>query len=399
MPCSKRSLGALTLVIGLAFLAGCDAVTLDFLGASAFPDFVSYTDSSVDLSDEIRSIIEEPVQVTTTNADGESTAETEVRADPISSVAFDLAVVRSPGRTPLVLLLVEPPAIVSETQYTYRGKLIILEESGGQLTVRNSGVGPDREDDPFGFFGRPFAYAHDGNLLTGYTVLDPAGEQTNVGQVELLRGRSGFAFSTNDDTYVVSAPPGDFAGFSLNLFGFFEADWQQLFDLGAEITPPGARPPADDPNIAQLGYQLSALSYDPNLDSVNLLLSEPAEGRLHATRIALSELSSGSGVLLPDADAWPVPAGLWPVSLEVDRPAVFADQEGFFLVRRDGVLDRYSWTEDGGSLGVSTPVRIVGDRSLRRRYAFLVRDEAEGPSFMYRFDPTSQTLTRYRKWW
>ncbi|HYW85064.1 MAG TPA: hypothetical protein VFB30_17515, partial [Spirochaetia bacterium] len=140
-------------------------------------------------------------------------------------------------------------------------------------------------------------------------------------------------------------------------------------------------------------------AYNSTTDEVTFVLSEPAQGRIMAARIGRLAAISGTGVLLPSATSWPVPASAWPVEIDVDRPALFVDIGGFFLVRRDGWMERYTWNAAGTPLAlVGDPVRIVGDKSLSRGYAFLV-PQGGGSPYMYRFDPSSRVLTRYRRWW
>jgi hypothetical protein len=158
-------------------------------------------------------------------------------------------------------------------------------------------------------------------------------------------------------------------------------------------------PSASDPNYANLGYQLIGLAYNSAADEITFVLSEPAQGRIVAARLSRSAAFLPNSVLLPSAASWPVEASAWPVAVDVDRPALFADVDGFFLVRRDGWMERHAWNLTGTPLAlVANPVKIVGDKSLSRRYAFLV-PQSGGPSYMYRFDPSSRVLTRYRRWW
>ena len=63
-------------------------------------------------------------------------------------------------------------------------------------------------------------------------------------------------------------------------------------------------------------------------------------------------------------------------------------------------MTRYTWTAPSQALGWSgSPVQIVGDRSLSRRYAFLIEQTGNQYQYMYRFDPSSGILTRYKRWW
>ena len=137
-----------------------------------------------------------------------------------------------------------------------------------------------------------------------------------------------------------------------------------------------------------------------NGGEVTFILSEPAQGRIVAARTSLCErhLRHRALPLLPSVTSWPVDASAWPLSVTVDRPDLHADINGFFMVQRDGWMTRYTWTPSGALSQVGTPQQIVGDRSLNRHYAFLL-PQSGGPQYMYRFDPASRILTRYKRWW
>jgi len=78
------------------------------------------------------------------------------------------------------------------------------------------------------------------------------------------------------------------------------------------------------------------------------VLSEPAAKRIIGARMTLAAATTGGAVLLDPGAAWPVSAGAWGFCVEADRPLLFADASGFFLVRwRDGWVERYAWTPSG----------------------------------------------------
>jgi hypothetical protein len=115
--------------------------------------------------------------------------------------------------------------------------------------------------------------------------------------------------------------------------------------------------------------------------------------------MTLAAVTTGTGVLLPNVTSWPVGADAWPVVVSQDRPQLHADAGGIFMVQRDGWMTRYAWTVPSQALAwTGSPVQIVGDRSLSRLYAFLL-PQSGGPQYMYRFDPASRILTRYKRWW
>jgi hypothetical protein len=357
----------------LALLAGLCLTGCEIFSVTPFPDFVDKTDISMDLTHEINAIVR-----------GET------------NISYQLTVVDSPTQPPRVLLLVEPPSSDPTLGFNYKGQLIFMDSNLNVLNRVGTGSSLD-------YFSKPYAYAHDNNVLAGYTVLTKDGGTTSIGTLDPAPGLEGFAlaFGTTE-TDIFATPSGQYASFNISYIGYntVGAGWGIVLPAGTlPIVPPAALPSTSDPNYANLGYQLVGLGYNSVTDELTFVLSEPAQGRIVAARIGRAAATSGSGVLLPSATSWPVAASAWPVEVDVDRPALFADVDGFFLVRRDGWMERYTWNAAGTPLAlVGNPVKIVGDKSLSRRYAFLV-PQAGGPSYMYRFDPSSRVLTRYRRWW
>jgi hypothetical protein len=361
----------------LALLAVLSLSTCEIFTVTPFPDFVDKTDISIDLSREIDAI-----------AGGQST------------ISYQLTVVDNPNPVfpPRVLLLVEPPSSDPNVGFDYKGKLIFMDRDLKVLNRVGTGSSLD-------YFSKPYAYAHDGNVLAGYTVLTPDGGTTTVGTLNPPPGLEGFALTNGavTETDIFATPSGQYASFNISYIGYNTAGlgWGIVLPAGTlSIVPPPSLPSSSDPNYANLGYQLVGLAYNSVTDEITFVLSEPAQGRIVAARMGRVAATSGSGVLLPSAGSWPVAASAWPVEVDVDRPALFADVDGFFLVRRDGWMERYTWNAAGTPLILTgAPVKIVGDRSLSRRYAFLVPQTAGLPTYMYRFDPSSKMLTRYRRWW
>jgi hypothetical protein len=363
-----------TFRLALALMALLALATCELFTVTPFPDFVDKTDISIDLTHQINSIV------------GRET-----------NISYQLTVVDSPTQPPRVLLLVEPPSSDPNVGFDYKGKLIFMDEDLNIKGVAHTGSSLD-------YFSKPFAYAHDNNVLAGYTVFSPDGAtQTAIGTNGTLvaSGLEGFAFKNAvvAETDIFATPSGKYASFDISYIGYQFAGWSILSGGTLHIIPPGAVPSSSDPNFANLGYQLVGLAYNSSADEITFVLSEPAQGRIMAARMLRIDAVALNSVLLPAATSWPVPANAWPVEIDVDRPALFVDVGGFFLVRRDGWMERYTWNTTGTPLAlVGDPVRIVGDKSLSRRYAFLV-PQAGGPPYMYRFDPSSRVLTRYRRWW
>lgn len=345
--------GILAAMCMLCLLSSCDILT-----TTPFPGFIDKTDISIDLASHVDSI-------------GGGKAGT----------SFDLAVV--PGATPRVLLLVEPPSSDSSGTFNYTGQLIFMDKD---LNV----VGQAATASPTDYFSKPYTYTHDGtNILAGYTVLTQDGGKTSASQSSPT-GIVGYAFATATETYTfATTPSGAYASFDLTWRGYNNGSaWSIDGNSGTIAIIPQASRPSD----SNLGYQLAGLSFNSASSEITFVFSQPSVGRVVAVRTTLAGVTSGGNpVIFPSGEAWPV-------SIDADRPAVFADTEGLFLVRRDGWLDRQSWTQTG-ALSLTGTTRIVGDKSLSRRYAFLAQQASSGPSYMYRFDPSSRILTRYRRWW
>jgi len=347
------------LLLATALVSSCDLYTraVNAAAVTPFPEFVGNTEGQRDLSSEIAGI-----------ADGET------------NLLYDLAVVETADREPRLLLLVEPPSSNPDQAFSYRGQLLIFDTDLQLIDTAS----PDSSLD---YFGPPYSYAHDGNMLVAYTVLGPNGEETTVGTLDPKHGLEGFAFTNGTETYLFASPSGDYAAFEIDYAGYNEASWGRFLEGSLDIIPPEDKPDPEAENYDQLGFQLVGLAFDEESTEITLVLSEPSRGRIVAARIDLAAATGGDGVLNPNSEAWPV-------SIEVDRPDIHVDDTGFFMVRRDGWLERYSWNDSGPLDGTDDPLRIVGDRSLSRQYAFA----SAGP-YMYRFDPSSQVLTRYGRWW
>jgi hypothetical protein len=354
-------------------LAGCEIFTV-----TPFPGFTDRTDIAINLGARIDAI-----------ANGQS---------PIN---YDLAVADYPSQQPRVLLLVEPPSSDPTEGFKYTGQIILMDQDLkvlGQATTEDTGK----------YFSRPYSYAADTNsptgfdILAGYTALNPASGNRVITLTP--SGLEGFAFTDGSNTYAFSTPAGQYASFDLQ-FVEYTNTWGILAPPASgntvAIIPPAARPSTSDPNYANLGYQLVGLAYDSATTNVTFVLSEPAQGRIVAARMSLSAAvnTSTAGVLLPGATSWPVPASAWPTAVNADRPELHADAGGFFMVQRDGWMTRYTWDTSGGTPTLTGSRQVVGDRSLSRHYAFLIPQTAGLTQYMYRFDPASRTLTRYKRWW
>lgn len=352
-------------LLSLVLFVGCELFT-----TSPFPGFVDQTDTSIDLGSRINSI-----------------------TGGVSPVTYDLNVVDEAGLSPRVLLLAEPPSSDPNQGFNYRGQLIFMDQD---LNVLAQAATPTSLD----YFSKPYAYAHDGNILTGYIVLSPVGGTTSVGALNPAPPLGGYAFTASGYTYVFATPAGQYASFDLTFIGYNNPTWTIGVPPGTlAIIPQSATPAPSTPNYTNLGYQLLGLAYDSASDEITFVFSEPAQARIMAARMTLAAVTTGTGVLLPNVTSWPVGADAWPVVVSQDRPQLHADAGGIFMVQRDGWMTRYAWTAPSQALAwTGSPVQIVGDRSLSRLYAFLL-PQSGGPQYMYRFDPASRILTRYKRWW
>ncbi|HVO39870.1 MAG TPA: hypothetical protein VMV03_12650 [Spirochaetia bacterium] len=338
--------------------AACALASCDFMGVTPFPGFVDKTDLAVDLGSRIDSI-----------------------SNGASSVTFDLNVVKDPSASQQhrVLLLVEPQS--GAGSFSYTGQEIVMDQNLAVLGQAKTATSLD-------YFSKPYAYAHNGNILIGYALITPQGQPGS--QTLSATGLEGFAFTDGTDTYVFATPSGSYTSFDLSWIDYLPGWGYSLNSPGTlSIIPAAMRPSTSDPNYANLGYQLIGLSYNASSAELTFVLSQPAQGTILARRIPLATAITPGAVLMP--------TGAADVSLESDRPYVSSDIGGLFLVRREGWMDRYPWTQTGALSFVGSKTEIVGDRSLSRKYAFL--ETGSPPSYMYRFDPSSRILTRYRRWW
>ncbi len=348
-------------IVAVVVLAGCDIVT-----STPFPDFLGYTDISVNLSDEIDDIWGDR-----------------------GEIEYELDVVYSATDVARVLLVVEPPAEYGDS-FEYRGRLLIFDENLDLIVE----LEPPSDLD---FFERPFAYTHDGLIIASTMLIQPDGYLYDASIV--FQGLDGpaIADTANTRTYVFSPPAG--------AFSTFEIDWQEYFgtaDTGTDpdtiysltasgsfpIVPPSAQSGGDES-----GYQILDAFYDEASDEVTFLLSEPTGPRVIVGRATLSDITAGT------VDSLVEGPGAFSAEVSADRPLDYhIDENGFFLRRRDGLLGWYEWNASG-DISDSESAIIAGDRYFFRQYAFLSGASPSGNEYMYRFDPDSRVLTRYTRWW
>ncbi|MFP4510896.1 MAG: hypothetical protein ACLFNQ_12310 [Spirochaetaceae bacterium] len=341
------------------------ANSCDLLSVASFPDFLAYTDISVDLGSRVDDIWS--------------------RA---GSIEYRIEMVGTDTDAPRLLLLVEPPTQSTSSGFEYLGRLLVFD---ADLNLLNTAE-PLSDLDTF---GRPFVFGPDGNILAGNTILDPDGVPQDTLPFLGFEGPGVTVPAFTDppavadpSIVVFSLPAGEFTGFDMQWARYTDATfpWTLQDQASLSILAPGNRPAS-----ASEGFQILDAAFHPVDDQVTLLLSQPAVQRVVAVRFDLTELLDGNlSELLPSGDDFRI-------SIAADRPLdTHATAEGFFLRRRDGWLEYYRWTQQGQLDLVENRVRIAGDRSFNRSFAFLVTD---GQQYMYRFDPASRILTRYRRWW
>jgi hypothetical protein len=358
--------GPAAALLGCALLlGGCDLLTV-----TPFPAFLGYTDMSKDLASAVERVWDKPEEV-----------------------SYQLEVVYTDTDAARVLLVIEPPSD-SGGDYEYRGEMLMLDEDLNTVAR----VRPPSDLD---FFARPFAYGHQaGVILVSNMLITSSGQPFDVSLTYLglegpaIADRLGTA-AGSPATYLFAPPPGEFATFDLTWQSYFQPStfpatiWSFLSSGTLPILPAGSRPSGQD-----AGYQILDAVYNSATDEVTFLFSEPAEARVVAARALLSEIVDGTVTSLAGG------AGSFPIDVEADRPLdARADTNGFFLRRREGVIERCTWTATGALRLVGEPRTLVGDRSFDRRYAFLAGNSPSGRRAMYRFDPASRVLTRYKRWW
>ena len=350
----------------MALLTLFAVTACDVLLTTPFPDFLGYTDITLDLGGRIDAIW-----------------------SGAGSIDYRMEVVVTETDDPRLLLLVEPPTESGSSGFQYRGRLLVFD---ADLNLLNT-TAPLTEIDTF---GRPFVFGPDGNILVGNTILD--GNDGSAVETLPFLGLEGpgvtvLGFTSppaqpDPSAVVFSLPAGEFTGFDLEWVRYSVPidEWLQLADGILPILPPGNRP-----SSAADGFQVLSAAFHATDDQVTLLLSQPSVPRVVAVRFSLPALLDGTlGELVPSM-------GAFPVSIDADRPLdTHATMDGFLLRRRDGWFDYYRWTPSGPLELVGSRQRIVGDRSFNRTFAFLA---SGGQQYMYRFDPASRILTRYRRWW
>ncbi len=363
-PKRATTAAAAALALGCALvLAGCE-----LLAVTPFPDFLGYTDISRDLSSEIKRVW-----------------------DNWGEIEYQLAVVYTGSDAARVLLVVEPPSDQGGS-FSYSGRLFMLDEDLNAIAT----ISPVSDLD---FFGRPFAYGHDGVLLVSNMLITAAGQIFDNSLPYLGLEGPAIADTAGTSTYVFSPPPGAFATFDIRWQRYFgpsdtssnpDTIWSLPGTGSLEIIPPAARPGGSE----DAGYQILDAVYDAATGEVTFLLSEPSQARVLAARTTLAAVVAGTaGPLAADGSSFPI-------EVSADRPLdARADAGGFFLRRRDGLLERYNWTASGSLSLVGDRKTLVGDRYFFRHYGFLSGASPSSREYMYRFDPSSRILTRYKRWW
>lgn len=298
-----------------------------------------------------------------------------------NGTGYDLEVIGS-GADRRLLLLVEPPTNDPAT-FSYDGRLIVMDLDLQEEIRLEAATSID-------YLSRPFGYGHDGSLLAGYSVYQlPLSGAAPDHVTEPPHGLQGFiTIDAVPATRLFATPSGRFSAFHLQIESYqfpfpVPPGWAPIAADAetVEIVPNGLALSAD-PALAQDGYQL--LGIGRNGGEIRFLLSRPSQQQIIGAAATLSEVVdaglSPRPVLLPE--------GSDPLfTINADRPQASADDEGFFLMRRDGWFERYDW--DG-----NLQSRVTGDTSFSRQYAF----DVEGDQF-FRYDPASATLSRIRGWW
>lgn len=310
-----------------------------------------------------------------------------VDVDPIvsgnrtgSGVRYDLEVIGT-GADRRLLLLVEPPNDDPAT-FSYAGQMIVLDlDMQEEIRLQAAST--------IDYLSRPVGYGHDGSLLVGYSVYQvPLAGQTPDHVIDPPHGLEGFVtVDAGPVTRLFATPSGRFSAYHLQIESYefpfpVPPGWSPATAAETvEIVPNGLALSADPARI-QDGYQL--LGIGRNGPEIRFLLSRPSQQQIIGVAATLSE------VVDPALTPRPVllPEGTEPLfTINADRPEASADDDGFFLMRRNGWFERYDWS---GTL----QARVTGDTSFLREYAF----DVEGDQF-YRYDPASATLSRIRGWW
>jgi hypothetical protein len=339
---------AAVILLAATLLAGCDLLS------TPFPGFLSGLEKTV-------SVDVDPILNAGRTANG---------------VRYDLEVIGT-GADRRLLLLVEPPNS-DPSIFSYEGRMLVMDLEMQEEIRLESGS-------PIDYLSRPFGYGHDGSLLLGYSIYaTPLGSSLPDQSLDPPPGLEGFVTVDAAFTRHFALPSGRFSAFHLEMRTYnlpvptwaLEAAAQTI-----EIVPDGLALTEEATN-AQLGFQLLGIAREGT--KIRFLLSRPSEQEVIGVEAELAAVMdkdlSPRPVLLPDAAARMF-------TIAADRPQASVDNDGFFLLRRDGWFERYDWN------GYLT-ARVTGDTSFQRQYAF----DFEGGRF-YRYDPASATLSRISGWW
>lgn len=335
----------------VALVAGCDYL------ASPLPGFLSGVESDLTISP--------------------SPAVTAVDGD----VRFDLAMVGDATAGDRRLLLKAEAVSSDPSRFAYAGELIVLSPD----LVEERRLVPESALD---VLSRPYGYGHDGSLMVGYSIFG-ADEETPRQVLDPRHGLEGFLTvdTALPSTHLFAAPGGQFSAYHLEIRSYQQPapNWALLPRAEQLAIEPDGVELSSDPSLSQSGYQLLGIARAGAAgEQLLLLLSRPSERVVIGARIFLDD------ALNPDLDPRPVllpDAAARLFTIDADRPRAVADDDGFFLLRRDGWFERYDWN------GV-LQARVTGDTSFTRSYAFDYSADV-----FYRFDSQTRVLSRIRGWW
>lgn len=317
-----------------ALLASCS-----FFGAHPFPDYLGGLEKRIDISERIQGVLKTAV-----------------------SARYEIGTVATPNGD-RVLVLVDP-AVSEPVAGSPTPALLVFDRS---LEY----IGSVAPESPLGYVGRPYAFAADGNILSGDTVFDPAS-----GSLTLTlspTGLAGFAFSATvgsaSSTCIVSLPAGSDASSTLTV-----EIYNDMWSAPAEHL----LPIVDGSSTSS--YLLEGARIEADGDTITLVVRDTADDTLSVVQASLASVA---------ADTAPPLLSAAPLAVLDGRSAsVYVTRNDIILRRSTGTFERY--TADGATMSAS----VTSDRRDGLVYAF-----SPDGAYLYRLDPATGSFLLIRSWW
>lgn len=327
---------AAVLILSAALLAGCS-----LFAAHPFPDYIAGIEKRVNISERIAAALKTAV-----------------------SARYEIGNIATPAGDRVLLLI--DPAVAEPNPDSPTPLLLIFNRTLDYL-------GSVVPQGPLGYFGRPFALAADGNVLSGDTVFDPA---TDTVVLTLSpTGLTGFGFSVTSGTpatYILSLPPGETASTQLVLSSY-DNIWSAPVNYNVDILPAGT--------TGGSTYVLEGARLESDNDTVTITMRDAATDVLTVVHASLAAVIAGTAPAL-------ISAGSGAATMDGSDSKVYYTANDIVLRRTTGSFERY--TSDGTSM----TAKITSDRRTGIVYGF-----SPDGAYLYRLDPATGSFALIRTWW